>query len=202
MNNKSYIWNFFLSDIKNEYGVAGLMGNLQAESGLLPNNLENAYEQTLGYTDETYTNAVDNGTYSESSFVNDSAGYGLAQWTYYTRKQGLYNLYKSGNYSSIGSIELACDYLLYELKNSYPDVYNTLKETKNIRTASDKVLHDFENPADQSELVEKFRCGLSESIYEEMTGLNPPPDEPEIVVKKKSKFNLIFWKKIKLRRNT
>ena len=34
-----------------EYGIAGLMGNLFAESGLNPRNLQNSYENTLGMND-------------------------------------------------------------------------------------------------------------------------------------------------------
>lgn len=177
---KQTIWNYLLNKIGNEYGVAGLMGNLQAESNLQPNNLENHYESQLGYTDTTYTNAVDNGSYSESSFVNDSAGYGLAQWTYYSRKQGLYNLYKSGGYSSISNINLQLNYLYYELENNYPGVLSVLKSTTNIRTASDKVLHDFENPADQSASVEEYRLGLCTAIYNELSGTGSKPFEPRL----------------------
>ena len=53
------------------------MGNLYAESGLVPANLQNTYEKKLGYTDATYTAAVDSGAYT--SFAKDGAGYGLAQ---------------------------------------------------------------------------------------------------------------------------
>ena len=66
-----------MSKIGNPYGVAGLMGNLYAESGLRSNNLQNTFEKKFGMTDEQYTAAVDNGTYT--NFVKDSAGYGLAQ---------------------------------------------------------------------------------------------------------------------------
>ena len=79
------IWNTLLKDIKNEFGVAGLMGNLYAESGIRSNNLQNTYSKKFGLTDEEYTKQVDNGTYT--NFVKDSAGYGLAQWTYWSRKQ-------------------------------------------------------------------------------------------------------------------
>lgn len=195
MNTKTYIWSILLSDIGNEYGVAGLMGNLYAESGLICNNLENQYESSLGYTDESYTAAVDKGAYSESSFVNDSAGYGLAQWTYYSRKQGLYDMYKSGGYSSISSEELQCKYLLYELKNSYTDVYNTLKSAISIRVASDKVLHDFENPLVQDESTEEYRASLGSAIYEELTGT--PPIDPGTggngTGKRNKKFNFILF---------
>jgi len=38
-NNEEKIWNYLYNNIKNNYGVAGLMGNLYAESGLCPINL-------------------------------------------------------------------------------------------------------------------------------------------------------------------
>ena len=173
------IWNFLIAKGLNEYGAAGLMGNLYAESALNPKNLQQTYEASLGFTDNSYTEAVDNGTYTESQFVNDSAGYGLAQWTYYTRKQNMYNKFKSGGYSSIGSIELACDFLLQELKGTYSGVLSVLKNTTSIREASDKVLHDFESPADQSEAVEVRRYNYSADYYNLYSGSTPVNPEPE-----------------------
>lgn len=85
------IYNFLYGRIKNAFGVSGLMGNLFAESGLVPTNLQNSFEKKLGYTDDTYTTSVDNGDYT--NFVHDSAGYGLAQWTYWSRKENLLLLY-------------------------------------------------------------------------------------------------------------
>ena len=171
-NFEEYIWNYFSERIGNDYGVAGLMGNLYHESGLKPNNLQNSYETSLGYTDSSYTEAVDSGSYSESSFANDSAGYGLAQWTFYTRKQGLYTMYKNGGYSSIGSIDLACDFLWHELQTSYSGVLEFLKTASNVRQASDKVLHDFESPEDQSESVELKRHETSVYFYNKYAGTN------------------------------
>lgn len=153
----SYIWNYFLEKFGNKYGVAGLMGNLYAESALKPNNLQNSYEESLGHSDESYTKAIDEGSYSEYRFVNDDAGYGLAQWTYFSRKQALYTMYKSGDYTSIGSIELACDYLWKELQEDFPQVLEVLKTANNVRTASDIVLHEFENPLEQGASVERTR---------------------------------------------
>lgn len=175
-----YIWDYFMVKIGNEFGVAGLMGNLYAESGLRPNNLQQTYETSLGYTDESYTAAVDNGSYTKSQFVNDKAGYGLAQWTYYSRKQNLYNFWKAGNYSSIGSIELACDYLWEELSKSYTSVLRTLQSAASVREASDVVLHDFERPANQSESVEVKRANYGIDYYNlysgsEITPVNPKP---------------------------
>ena len=58
------IYNFLYGRIKNAFGVSGLMGNLYAESGLVPTNLQNSFEKKLGYTDDTYTTSVDNGDYT------------------------------------------------------------------------------------------------------------------------------------------
>ena len=85
--NEERIWNYLIDKGLSKAGAAGLMGNLYAESGLSPTNLQNTYESKLGYTDASYTAAVDNGSYT--NFVHDSAGYGLAQWTYWSRKQNM-----------------------------------------------------------------------------------------------------------------
>lgn len=176
-----YIWDYFVNVIGNEYGVAALMGNLQAESGLYPDRVQG----DIPYSSYSvnYTAQVDNGTISEYDFVHNGpngGGYGLAQWTYYTRKQALYNHYKNGNRPSIGDIGLACDYLWIELQNSFPGVLNALKNATSIRTASDVVLHDFENPADQSENVEQLRASMGTEIYNTFSGSEPlPPDEPD-----------------------
>lgn len=162
----SYIWNYFLDRIDNEYGVAALMGNLYAESGLHPDIVQG----DVPYSDysKEYTAKVDDGTISEDDFVNNApngGGYGLAQWTHYSRKQALYDMYKSGGYSSIGGIDLACDYLWYELQTSYPTVLTTLINATSIRQGSDAVLHDFERPSDQSTSVEVKRAEYGQYYY-------------------------------------
>lgn len=54
-NNEEKIWNFLTGKGLNSYGAAGLMGNLFAESGLNPHNLQNTYEKKLGYTSAEVT---------------------------------------------------------------------------------------------------------------------------------------------------
>lgn len=161
-NNEEKIWNYLKSKGLNDYGIAGLMGNLHAESGLIPTNLQNSYEKKLGFTDTTYTNAVDNGTYN--NFVKDSAGYGLAQWTYWSRKQNLLDFAKSKK-ASIGDLEMQLDFLYKELSEGYKTVLNVLKTAKSIREASDVVLLEYERPADQSEAVQIRRADYGETYY-------------------------------------
>ena len=63
------IWNYLVGNGLSEYGAAGLMGNLYAESGLSPTNLQNSYEKKLGYTDDTYTTSVDNVLEQKAEFA-------------------------------------------------------------------------------------------------------------------------------------
>ena len=156
MSNEQKIWSFLLGKIGNAYGVAGLMGNLNAESGLKPNNLQNTYEKSLGMSDEKYTVSVDNGSYT--NFAKDSAGYGLAQWTYHTRKAALLAYAKSVG-ASIGSLDMQLNFLYKELSENYKtSVLAVLKSAKSVREASDVVLTKFERPANQSEAVKVKRA--------------------------------------------
>lgn len=185
------IWNYLLEDIGNKIGVAGLMGNLVAESGLIPFRKQGDFSSD--YQESTlYTSHVISGYITESQFVNDSIGYGLAQWTFPSRKQGLYNTWKENPDYTIGSVEVNVKWLLKELKENYPTVYNTLKTATSIRTASDIVLHDFEAPADSSESVEMERADLGLSVYVTYEGSSPSTPTTS---KKKKKFNFVLFKK-------
>lgn len=162
MSNDQFIWDFLKKEGFNDYGIAGLIGNLYAESGLLSNNLQNTFNSRLGLSDEEYTKKVDNGTYT--NFVYDSAGYGLAQWTYWSRKQNLLNFAKSKG-KSIGDLETQLQFLITELRNSYRNsVYNILKTATSIQQASDAVLLNFERPANAQAQKTK-RAQLGQNYY-------------------------------------
>lgn len=163
------IWNHLLEKGLSPAGIAGLMGNLYAESGLNPKNLQNTYERSLGFTDEAYTAAVDRGSYK--NFVKDSAGYGLAQWTYWSRKERLLAFAKSMR-RSIGDLEMQLEFLYKELSEGYPAVLKVLKATNSIRIASDYVLLDFERPANQSEAERSRRAGFGEAYHNKFARTN------------------------------
>lgn len=162
-NTEEKIWNFLLSQGLTEAGTAGLMGNLYSESALQPTNLQNSYEKTLGFTDTTYTAAVDDGTYK--GFINDTAGYGLAQWTYWSRKEALLDYAKSRG-KSVGDLETQLGYLMQELEHDYKAVLSTLKSTGSVMAASNVVLLKFERPADQSVAVQSARAKVGQAYYD------------------------------------
>ena len=162
MTNEEKIRKFLFDKGLSEVAVFGLMGNIYAESGLLPNNLQNSYEKKLGFTDASYTLAVDNGSYK--NFAADAAGYGLCQWTYGPRKQALYDFARK-KAKSIGDIDMQLEFLYKELSESYKGVLNGIMAAKTIREASDIVLTKFERPKDQSETVKKKRAAYGENFY-------------------------------------
>ena len=157
------IWEYLKAQGLTDAGAAGLMGNLYAESGLRPNNLQNSYEGKLGMADAEYTEMVDRGTYA--NFGNDRAGYGLAQWTYPSRKAALLACAKAAR-KSIGDLEMQLGFLMQELSTGYKTVLNVLRTTVSVREASDIVLLQFERPADQSEARRKQRAEYGQKYFD------------------------------------
>ena len=162
-DNEKVIWDYLYSKLNNAYAVAGLMGNLYAESALKPNNVQNSYERKLGFTDEVYTAAVDGGKYT--NFVKDSAGYGLAQWTYWSRKEGLLKHAQSKGVS-IGDLQMQLEFLYKELSGTYKGLLSSLKRVTTVKEASDLVLTKFERPADQSDKVKVKRAEYGQKYYD------------------------------------
>ena len=166
MNSEEKIWCFFLEKLNNAYGVAGLMGNLYVESSLQSCKLEVKYARKFGMTSEEYTIAVDNGTYD--NFVHDSAGYGLAQWTYWSRKEA-FLAFAKGHNVSIGDLDMQLEYLWEELQK-YKTVINTLYTATSVREASDVVCLKYEKPQHTSEEFLANRAKYGQKFYDEYAG--------------------------------
>lgn len=161
------IYAYFKAQGMTDCGVAGLMGNLYAESGLRSCNLQNSFEKKFVMDDEAYTAAVDSGAYG--NFVRDSAGYGIAQWTFWSRKQALLSFARE-NGASIGDMQIQCKFLMKELTESYKSVLAVLKNAETVRQASDAVLLGFERPADQSISVQEKRAAYGQTYLERYAG--------------------------------
>ena len=135
-----------------------------AESGLRSNNMEDQYQSKIGYNDDSYTCAVDNGTYT--NFITDAVGYGLAQWTYWTRKQNLLKFARQNN-KSIGDLDMQLCFLVKELKELYTNsVYNVLRKATSVLEASNAVLLNFERPVNMSTSVQATRAKYGQTYYD------------------------------------
>lgn len=170
LKNEKPIWNALLKAGYREIEAAGILGNLYEESGYSPINLQWIYEKILHMTDQEYTDAINSGMYSYKQFYSDHAGYGLAQWTWWGRKQAMYN----ACYPDIGSLEKQIQYLIKEL-SLYTHVQAMLRKATTIRECSDIILHYYEQPGDQSEATEIRRARYGEEAYARQHTPEPQP---------------------------
>lgn len=179
VDNAAVIWNFLKSKGLNDYAVAGIMGNLEKESGLDPCNLQNSYNKKLNISDADYTAVVDAGAYPD--FVTDKAGYGLVQWTYWSRKKALLDYAKAAG-TSIGDLNMQLAFMWQELQG-YKAVMTVLNSAASVREASDIVLHKYEQPGDQSVAVEEKRAASGQTFFDRFTGssVSPFPIVPFLV---------------------
>ena len=165
---EAYVYNYLVEHGLTEAGAAGLMGNLKAESGMNSVIYENSKKKRIGLSDQDYVNKVNNGQYSEYNFVHDGAGFGIAQWTYHTRKQELLDSCRG----RIGDINCQLDFLMTELKRQQ-GVYKTLTTSNDVRTCAVKVLKDFERPKNQGITVQNTRTDYSQTYYNSHAGKKP-----------------------------
>ncbi len=160
MSVEQQIWDYFKNKGFTDYGIAGIMGNIYAESRCQPNNLQDNGNRILGWSDAQYTQKVDNKEYN--NFVNDGYGYGLVQWTFSSLKADLYNLCKVRK-KSIADIDCQLDIIYYHLQTH--KILDGVKTAKSIREASDLFLLKFERPKDQGESVKATRANYGQKYY-------------------------------------
>lgn len=121
-------------------GACGVMGNMYAESGMQSNI---AQRGMTSLSDAEYTAAADNGTIN---FAYDAVGYGLCQWTYYSRKLELWD-FAHNRGKSVGDEETQVDFCLYELKAYYSGLWALLCSVDDVYTAASEVCTIYERPA-------------------------------------------------------
>lgn len=121
-------------------GTCGLMGNMQAESGMKSNIAQRGMTEL---SDREYTASA---AEWPVKFIHDGVGYGLCQWTYWSRKQALFNFAQERG-ASVGDEEMQVEFCISELKNDYPGLWALLCSVTDIYTAASEVCTVYERPA-------------------------------------------------------
>jgi hypothetical protein len=136
--------------------AAGIVGNLWAESGVIPNRIEGSAAATPMRTKNFDGKVVD--FTPEEVMTRDKAaqrgpaqpGIGLAQWTYAPRRAGLFlHSYKGAilGASILSDMDAQLDYLIQELKSGFSGVAGVLRHPGVSRdNASDEIVYNFEMP--------------------------------------------------------
>ena len=153
-------------------GALGMIGNMMAEAtrSLNPKQVEIGRSKL---SNEQYTAATDNGLLD---FVHDAIGYGLCQWTFHSRKQGLLN-YARQQGVSVGDGVMQVNFALKELREEYGGIYSVLCNSTSIDDCADVVCTQFERPAvnnlaDRRSYAHQAEAQLGEQTY------SPPIKDP------------------------
>ena len=136
-------------------GACAMLGNIQEESAFQTNNLENRANGILGLTDEEYTQLVDSGRWAD--FATDNGvhgGYGLIQVTLADRKRNFLNFMQSRG-KSISDLEGQVAFIIWEMKNMFQSVWNTVTYSNNLYDCTWKILDVYENPQEKTENMKR-----------------------------------------------
>jgi hypothetical protein len=125
------------------------MGNLMAESSMIANI---AQRGMTSLSNEEYTRLADDGKSTRAIngvakyFYNDQIGYGLAQWTFFSRKRALSEFANSRGVS-VGNEDMQVNFLIHEMRTDFPALFSYLCETDDLYTATERVCKEYERPA-------------------------------------------------------
>lgn len=178
------IYDLLMATFNNSIGVSGLMGNLQAESYLTPYRMQSELSDsaTISYN---YSMDVVQGTIGRTQFIAQGessitydgntyagTGFGLAQWTYYSRKANLYDWRVNQGYADFG-VNCTVTFLIHELQNSYSGCYDAVLNATDLTSVTNYILANYENPADQSDATKLHRYNLASAIMTDYGGSTP-----------------------------
>lgn len=132
--------------------ASAVMANFKAESGFSSDNLQNE-NNVITHHDPDYVYDV-----------NDEKGYGIMQWTFWSRKQGLLNQAKSmGLQPKDLNAQLA--YFRTEMNTLYKIQWNEFKSKTTLADSTDYFLKELESPKDNNS---EERIGFANEIYQLM----------------------------------
>lgn len=144
--------------------AAAIMGNMQEESGFSPLKLQ-------GDPADLY-----NPEYIEKYNIHDNDGWGLIQWSYYSRKEGLFTYAEEKREASdnpekslLGDMDTQLEYLTLELSEGgvCERGYKKFLEIKTLDEATDYFCIEIER-AGEKRTDERIKS--AQAIWEEMRG--------------------------------
>lgn len=151
-----YVMNLLVSQYQYPVnGAAGIVGNLYAESQVIPNRIQGSkIDSPMTAKDwnnkERIFTSVEVMKRNKEDKIGpgeDHPGVGLAQWTKPSRRAGLFN-HKQLGAAILYNMDAQVDYLVTELRSTkYSHVDNVLRRSNaSLEEASDEFVYNFEEP--------------------------------------------------------
>ena len=139
------VWNYFVSKLGNPYGAAAVLANMYVESLCTPQRVSGDLSADAA-SSIAYTQNVDDGFITRSSFVHDGNGYGLCQWQS-ERKGALYD-FAIERFKSVGDDSLQCEFLMLDLESGYEALLEYLKGATDPRAAAREFCYVYEQASE------------------------------------------------------
>ena len=176
--NEDQIWNYLIDYGYSEAGAAGVMGNWQAESGFLPNNVENC---VTVYSDDTFPSLVASGAISKdkfkatvgngcertypgnSTYAAGGFGFGIGQWTEFSRKDNFYEFWKKSG-ANLDDLQMQLEWYIHEA-DSISGLHDYLKTATDPYQAAGKFSNLYEGP-----LIYGDRAKYAQELYNKHKG--------------------------------
>lgn len=188
-DNIAKMWNYFIGKGLTDYQAAGILGNIEVESGFSP------FRHQVG-------------------MAWPSGGYGIVQWdgsrreavtsvisntlgpetfrTYYSIEYGGATTKENGYVPSNVDVAINDQFLSVELDFLYQEAttrqvragygsgteWDSISAAKDVRAASDVWLYSFERPADQSDTHAAERAKRGDAILRDMQSRSPSAVQP------------------------
>ena len=158
-----------------EAGALGFLGNWDCESNCEPFRVQGDFSPYRTVSHQ-YTKDVEDGRIPMHQFAHDAKGYGLAQWTFYSRKEGLYDYWKKSG-KKLDDCEMQTDFALYELvtEGQYATVNQAVRTSNDLYSCVKIICERYEQPA-VNNIDARFQS--AQRIKHEID-LNPEPVPPE-----------------------
>jgi hypothetical protein len=180
--NEQTIYNRLRQAGLTEAGALGVLGNWACESGCEPNRVQGDFSPYRSIS-KAYVAKLNSGELSMNTFARDAKGFGLAQWTYWSRKEEMYHEWKSSGLP-IDSVEFQVGFALKELARDFPTDFNLLKTTSDVYAATKAVCARFENPAVHNidarfSAAQRIKGEINLNNWQTDTELEHPKEKPK-----------------------
>jgi hypothetical protein len=172
-DNKEKIYNFLISKGLTPNQAAGIMGNLQAESGFEPRLVEYGWKNSRGEVSRAGQPSSLDDDIPPNQNSKGQPGFGLVQWTSPGRKDGLRKRSQEQN-KKPSDLQLQLEYFFYELFESdgYKKWGDQIKSQDSLESTADIMLRRYEIPA-EIDFQLPIRIGFAQKILQEFGGTTP-----------------------------
>ena len=128
-------------------GAISLMGNWQCEANLESCRVQGDFQSDRRKSKD-YASSIDNGLVSDEQWCRDGKGWGLSQWTYWSRKEALLKFCRKRSIS-VANETAQVDFAIQELKLDYKAIWNDLTTCgeEDLYKMVELICKEYERPA-------------------------------------------------------